>query len=227
MPKLIALVLFFLNSVTIYSQNNNPLPNWLDTSREKKVVEEPVFPKTRLAPPSDFRIAAEYEPTAAVLISYTAYPTMLKEIAKAVTNQANAYIWVMSGPSSISGVSKEKYVNFSIPIDSVWMRDYGPFGLSKKLEKVGFVDTIYRHYQYRQNDDSVPQKLGKTQNIEVYFADIILDGGNFMVDSYGNFFTTLRTYIWNSNKSKEEVNSILKNYFKVKNIYTFEYIKLS
>jgi len=213
-------IIFFVNG--LYSEEN-PLPNWIDPSREHKRIEKVALPKTIVPPPSDFRIPAEYEPVSAVLISYAGYSTMLKEIAKVVTNQANAYIWVMSGPSSMAGVPKEKYVNFSIPVDTVWMRDYGPFGLSKKLEKVGIVDTVYRHYQYRPDDDAVPQKIGEVQNIPVYGADLILDGGNFMVDSYGNLFMTERTYIWNSDKSRDQVNSILKDYFKVKNIYTFEY----
>ncbi len=213
-----------LNSIKLFSLDiDNPLPNWLDLKRETKQTDFVSIPKTKAIPPSDFRIPAEYEPTSAVLMSYAGYTTMLKEIAKAVSNYAKAYVWVMSGPSSIAGVDKDKYVNFSIPIDTVWMRDYGPFGLSKKMEKVGLVDTIYRHYQYRTNDDVVPQKVAQTQNFSVYGADIILDGGNFMVDSYGNLYMTERTYMWNSGKSKDEVNSILKNYFKVKNIYTFDY----
>jgi agmatine deiminase len=223
MKRIIGLIYFLtLSSLSIYAEDL-PLPNWLDPSREHKKIDKIEIPKTKVPPPSDFRIPAEYEPVSAVVVSYTGYTSMIREIAKAVTNYGNAYIWVMSGPTSMNGVPKEKYVNFSIPIDTVWMRDYGPFGLSKKMESIAIVDTVYRHYQYRVNDDNVPKKIGQVQNIPVYPTDLILDGGNFMVDSYGNLFMTERTYIWNANKSKDEVNSILKNYFKVKNIYTFEY----
>ncbi|MEF3279936.1 MAG: agmatine deiminase family protein [Elusimicrobiota bacterium] len=224
MIKIILLSLLIFNSTKLFSIDlDNPLPNWLDLKREIKHEKNIRLPKIKIVPPSDFRIPAEYEPAAAVLISYAGYTSMLSNIAKAVTNNTNAHIWVMSGPSSMSGVPKDKYVNFSIPIDTVWMRDYGPFGLSKKQEKLGIVDTVYRHYQYRTDDDAVPKKIGEAKGINVYSADIILDGGNFMVDSYGNLFMTERTYIWNSNKSKDQVNSILKDYFKIKNIYTFEY----
>lgn len=225
MMKLFNLIvsIFLFNTAVFSADLSNPLPNWLDTSREKKVTDEINLPATKALPPEDFRIPAEYEPASAVLISYAGYSSMLTSIAQAVTNKANAMIWVMSGPQSMSGVPKEKYMNFSIPVDTVWMRDYGPFGLSKKQSKVAIIDTIYRHYQYRTDDDAVPQNVGKAQGIDVYPAGLILDGGNFMIDSYGNLFMTERTYIWNSNKSKDEVNSILKNYFKIKNIYTFEY----
>ncbi len=219
--KVLFLIYFFSIS-NIYS-GEIPLPNWVDTNREKKVVD--YFPEisVKIYPSDDFRMPAEYEPVYAVVMSYTGYTTMIREIAKAVSNYANAYVWVMSGPSSISGVAGEKYVNFSIPVDSVWMRDYGPFGISKQRQNIAIVDTIYRHYQYRKNDDAVPTKISQIQKLAVYPAPIILDGGNFMVDSKGNLFMTERTYIWNSSKPKEEVNNILKNYFKIKNIYTFEY----
>ncbi len=108
------------------------------------------------------------------------------------------------------------------PIDTVWVRDYGPFGISGK-GKVGIVDAIYRHYQYRRDDDALPVNLGAARKIDVYGMRMILDGGNVMVDSYGNLFMTKRTYIWNSGMSQDQVDSALKDGFKVKNIHTFEY----
>lgn len=213
---------FFILTFNSFSQEQ-PLPKWIDEKREKRLIDS--FPdfETKTIPPLDFRTPAEYEPVHAVVVSYTGYTTMIKEIAKSVSNYAGSYVWVMSGPSSMAGVPQDKYVNFSIPIDTVWMRDYGPFGISKQKEKIAIVDTVYRHYQYRVNDDKVPQKIGSIQRIDVYQLPLILDGGNFMVDSKGNLYTTERTYIWNSSKSKDEVNNLLRNYFKVKEIFVFEY----
>lgn len=221
MIKRIALIFFFFN-LAVYA-DEIPLPNWLDTKREKKILEIPPPIITKVIPSSDFRTPAEYEPVYAVAVSYRGYTTMIKEIAKAVSNDVGVYVWVMSGPSTISGVPQNKYVNFTIPVNTVWMRDYGPIGISKHRESVAIVDTIYRHYQYRVDDDAVPQRLAKAQGLTLYQAPVILDGGNFMVDSKGNLFMTERTYIWNKPKTKEEVNNILKDYFKVKEIYTFEY----
>lgn len=200
-----------------------PLPKWLDEKREKKIVDS--FPEfdVKITPPPDFRTPAEYEPVYAVLVSYTGYTAMIKEIAKAVSNYSSAYVWVMSGPNLIEGVLQDRYVNFPIPIDSVWMRDYGPFGISKQKEKIALVDTVYRHYQYRVNDDKVPQRIASIKKLDIYPVPLILDGGNFMVDSKGNLYTTERTYIWNKTKSRDEVNNILRSYFKVKEIFVFEY----
>ena len=216
------IIVSVLLCLRLYS-DDAPLPNWIDVKRERKVIYAPLQISTSVVPPQDFRIPAEYEPIHAVLVSYTGYTTMIKEIAKLVSSYADAYVWVMSGPSTMSGVPADRYVNFKIPIDTVWMRDYGPFGLSKRMESVAIVDTIYRHYQYRVKDDAVPEKIAKVQGLNLYQAPLILDGGNFMVDSKGNLFMTERTYFWNRSKSRQEVDDILRKYFKVKNIYTFEY----
>jgi agmatine deiminase len=118
-------------------------------------------------------------------------------------------------------VPAASYTRIGAPLDTVWMRDYGPFGVAGG--KPGIVDSIYRHYQYRRNDDAVPGVLGKAKGIGVYGMPIIMDGGNLLVDSQGTLFMTKRTYLWNSNMSKETVDNHLKNYLKVKNIVAFDY----
>lgn len=201
---------------------NKPLPNWIDHSREKADGRAPIMaPTMRGVTPSDFRMPAEYEPVGAVAIGWAAYTPMLSSIAKAVTGAANAQLWAVGGPASIAGVPAAKYTKIPAPLDTVWMRDYGPFGVAGG--KPGIVDSIYRHYQYRRNDDAVPGVLGKAKGIGVYGMPIIMDGGNLMVDSQGTLFHTNRTYIWNSNMSRDQVDTHLKNYLKVKKIVTFDY----
>ncbi|HAN03812.1 MAG TPA: hypothetical protein DCW72_05340 [Elusimicrobia bacterium] len=201
---------------------NKPLPNWIDKDREQADGKPPVMlPTRRGVTPSDFRMPAEYEPVSAVAIGWAAYTPMLTGIAKAVTGIAKAQLWAVGGPSSISGVPASSYTRIPAPLDTVWMRDYGPFGVAGG--KPGIVDSIYRHYQYRRNDDAVPGVLGRAKNIGVYGMPIIMDGGNLMVDSQGTLFHTNRTYLWNSNMSRDQVDNHLKNYLKVKKIVTFDY----
>ncbi len=201
---------------------NKPLPNWIDHSREKSDGRAPELAPSRRGPtPSDFRMPAEYEPVSAVTLGWAGYTSMLSSIARAVTGPGKAQVWVVGGPTSISGVPAEKYSRISARLDTVWMRDYGPFGVSNG--KPGIVDSVYRHYQYRRNDDAVPGVLGQAKNIGVYAMPIIMDGGNLMVDSQGTLYHTNRTYIWNAGMSREQVDAHLKNYLKVKKIVTFDY----
>jgi agmatine deiminase len=200
----------------------NPLPNWIDPSREKADGKPPVLAPTRAAPPSGFHIPAEYEPVAAVVIGWAGYTDMLTGIGQAATGPGHAKLWGVAAPAKIDGVPASSYSQIPLRIDSVWMRDYGPFGIESG-NKPGIVDTIYRHYQERRNDDAVPTNLAKAKKIDVFGMSLILDGGNLMVDSKNDFFTTRRIYIWNSDKTQDQVDSMLKTYFGVKNIYTFEY----
>ena len=221
------LVLSFLSifSTGAYALDlNNPLPNWVDRSREKADGRPPVMaPPMRGTTPSDFRMPAEYEPVGAVVMSWAAYTPMLTGIAKAVTGPGKAQLWMVAGPAGIPGVPAASYTRINAPLDTVWARDYGPVGLSAGTGRPGIVDAIYRHYQYRRADDAVPGVIGKAKNVGVYAMPIIMDGGNLLMDSKGNLFMTKRTYLWNSNMSEEQVNNHLKNYLKAKNIIAFDY----
>ncbi|MBI4803047.1 MAG: agmatine deiminase family protein [Elusimicrobia bacterium] len=199
-----------------------PLPNWIDPARERADGRPPVH-YSRAAPPADFRIPAEYEPVSAVVIGWAGYTGMLTAIARGASGPGRADVWAADAPSSISGVPAAHYSQINAPIDTVWMRDYGPFGISAGQARVGIVDAVYRHYQYRRDDDALPANLGKIKKIEVFGMQAILDGGNVMVDSKGSLFMTRRTYSWNSNLSQNQVDAALKANFKVKNIYVFEY----
>ena len=203
---------------------NNPLPNWVDQSREKADGKPPVMaPTLRGTTPADFRMPAEYEQVGAVVMGWAAYTPMLTGIAKAVTGPGKAQLWMVAGPASLPGVPAASYTRINAPLDTVWTRDYGPVGLSAGTGRPGIVDSIYRHYQYRRNDDAVPGVIGKAKGIGVYAMPIIMDGGNLLMDSKGNLFMTRRTYLWNSDMSEEQVNAHLKNYLKAKNIITFDY----
>ncbi len=220
---LTALLLTTLLSPGVFALDlSKPLPNWIDHSREKADGKGPMQADTKAAPPSGFRIPAEYEPAAAVVIGWAGYTSMLAGIGRAATGPGHAQLWGVAAPASIPGVPASKYSRVDLPIDTVWMRDYGPFGLDGS-GKPAIVDTTYRHYQYRRDDDALPSALAGAKGIEAYAMPLILDGGNLMVDSRGDLFMTRRTYIWNSGKSEAEVNSLLRTYFGVKNIYTFEY----
>ncbi|MCM2266321.1 MAG: agmatine deiminase family protein [Elusimicrobiales bacterium] len=201
---------------------NNPLPNWIDSGREKADGRPPLMaPSRRGAPPSGFRMPAEYEPVGAVVMGWAGYTPMLNGIARAAAGPGKAQLWVVGGPASISGVPAASYSRINAPLDTVWVRDYGPFGIANG--RPGIVDSVYRHYQYRRDDDAVPQALGQAKKIDVFGMPIIMDGGNLMVDSQGTLFHTNRTYLWNSNMSREQVDAHLKNYLKVKKIVVFDY----
>lgn len=230
----LALSLLFSTSISLVTRSRAPLPlpNWLDPSRE---AFSPVSVKSLSAqlqdnpPPANFRVPAEYEPASTVLLSWSGFESLLTGIVQAAVNQGNVSVVAAQGPGSISGLSDpSRYKSVSIPIDSVWVRDYGPVGIitlgeSGRPKSVGIIDSIYRWYQYRKKDDVFPSTFASLNKFAAFKMPLILDGGNFMVDSTGNLFMTKRTYIWNSDKSKTQVDALLKSYFNLTNIYSFDY----
>jgi agmatine deiminase len=198
------------------------LPNWFSPELETSDNLPPVFSSSFVVP-NAFRVPAEYEPVGSVVLGWRGATDFLAEIARVVANEGNANVVVADGPESIKGVSAGRYHRAECPLDTLWVRDYGPIGLSIDTREVGFVDAVYRHYSSRRNDDALPSCLGKDLKTGSFSVDLILDGGNFLMDSAGNLFMTNRTYSWNSSRSKADVDAVLKKTYAAKKIHVLEY----
>lgn len=225
MINILCLVALILLGSNVYASVDqfNPLPMWIDHTREFKKEDLFKSPIPYLPPPISFRLVAEYEPARAVVIGWAGYSSILKNIAKIATRFANVEVWAARGPSKLEGVSPKKYKKLRCDLNTVWMRDYGPFGIIEGTDQVGVVDSIYRHHAYRRKDDRMPSCVGKKKNFAVFPMDLVLDGGNLMVDSKRNLFMTKRTYEWNRGKSREEVDELIRDYFNVEEIHVLDY----
>ncbi len=218
-----ALFIFFVSHFTFATEIDfNPLPIWIDHSREVSDQLPPLI-KRSVFPDETFRLPAEYEPVQAIFLGNRGYSTMLKDIAEVAANEGHVEIWMANGPSSLSNVPSELYKPIHCPLNTVWARDYGPFGIADNGSTLAIVDSIYRHYSYRRYDDALPTCLANQKKVSPFGLNVILDGGNVMVDSTGNLFMTKRTYNWNSNKSPQEVDQLIKAFFNVHTIHTFDY----
>ncbi len=221
MIKIVKWSLLLLWSGVLLAEDKAPLPNWIDHSRETSDRQGPSV--QNLNAPKEYQLPAEYSPVKAVVLGFKAFSPMLKDIAAIVANEGNAEVWTVGGPSYIDSVPNEKHKKISCPLNTVWMRDYGPFGVLSKEGMSGVVDSTYRHYSYRRYDDQFPTCMANSLELLPFGMDLILDGGNLMVDSKGNLFMTKRTYKWNRGKSKQEVDRLLKAYFGVHTIHALEY----
>lgn len=203
------------------------LPNW-STDEEAAIaaqaLESPLSESARVAPNGSFRVPAEYEPISAVVMTYTGFRSMVAATAKAVA-EAGAEAWVVGGPSSISGVRADQYRRLNFNYDTVWARDYGPVGLNETTGEISIIDSTYRHYASRRADDAIPCNVANTAGGNCYKTSLILDGGNFLIDTKGNLFFTERTYDWNSRMSKEQVDEELRQYYGAKTLHPLPYAK--
>lgn len=202
------------------------LPNWA-TPEERKLqalAGPPKLGEGKAAPPDGFRVPAEYEPMQGVVMAWTDYETMLQQISQYVA-QAGAQVWMIGGPSSLSGVPAAQYRRLSFSFDSVWTRDYGPVGIQESTGALGIVDPVYRHYATRPEDDRVPCRVAQEAGAACYATSLILDGGNYMTDGRGNVFVTERIYDWNESLTRAQVNHLLLDYFGARTLHVFAYAK--
>lgn len=199
------------------------LPNWA-TEAEEALQRSTDAPSSDAdaPPPAGFRVPAEYEPVEAVVMTYTGSTSMLRDISAAVA-KAGAKVWMVAGPSKINGVPAEQYKVLGYEYNSIWARDYGPFGIDEATGKLAIVDTVYRHYASRRADDAIPCKLAGTLGAGCFNTSLILDGGNYMTDGKGHAFLTRRVYEWNRAMSKEQVDDALRGYFAGQTIHMLDY----
>lgn len=202
------------------------LPNWATESElaAERTAEPPAEPLTREAPPSSYRIPAEYEPVSTVIMTWAGHSPVLSGISVAAA-AAGADVWMVGGPSSIPNVPAARYRAMSWGYDSVWSRDYGPVGIDESSNTLGIVDTTYRHYAVRTNDDAMSCKIAGAFGANCHQTRLILDGGNYMTDGKGNVFLTSRVYDWNSSMSRAEVDDQLRTYLGAKTIHILDYAK--
>lgn len=203
----------------------SPLPNYATAEElQSATAADWEFPSYRdsFKPTPGLRLPAEYEPMAAVVMTYAGYPQFIQSIARAVVD-AGAQAYVLGGPSKITGLDSSRYQSLNISYNTIWARDFGPVAINEQTGELAIVDTVYRHYAYRKADDAVPTRIADHLGMERYSAPIILDGGNLMVDRRGHLYMTERTYEWNSQMSRSQVDQYLKDYFGVQEIHVLPY----
>jgi agmatine deiminase len=110
--------------------------------------------------------------------------------------------------------------------DDAWMRDCGPTFVVNAYGKMRGVDWIFNAwggiegglYSAWERDDSVPQQVLLSENIERYKAPIVLEGGSIHVDGQGTLITTeecLLNHNRNPGLSKQDIEQVLSDYLNV------------
>ncbi len=200
------------------------LPNWATPQELEQMASAPQALTADSATPPAFpiRLPAEYEPHQAVVMTYAAFTDLLDDISRNVA-AAGDQVWMVGGPASIDGVPADKYKPLGFAYNSVWSRDYGPFGIDQVTGSIAITDTTYRHYLVRTADDAVPCEIAGYAGVPCYTTKLVLDGGNIMSDGNGNVFVTKRIYVWNSSASEAQVDQYLRDYMGAKTIHKFDY----
>ncbi len=121
---------------------------------------------------------------------------------------------------------KENIEFYLHPTNDAWCRDHGPaFLLNKNDNSKAIVDWGYNawgdKYPPYDLDDVIPTLIGGKLGLQVFNADIVMEGGSVDFNGKGTVLTTTACLL-NKNRNphltKEQIEQYLKDYYGVENI---------
>jgi MYXO-CTERM domain-containing protein len=95
-----------------------------------------------------------------------------------------------------AGIDTDAIEWMDCQIDSIWMRDFGPFFAMDADENLMIGDAAY--YPDRPNDDEFPSDASEVWGEELYEVPLDMEGGNFYSNGDGLCVTTDIIYRWTS-----------------------------
>jgi agmatine deiminase len=187
-----------------------------------------IWGTTHAQPTNPFPVS-EYDPSEYVIIRYPfnssiwpLYSQLIWECQEAATTillvNNNNELQTLRALLTNDGIPETNIQILMIPANRMWVRDHGPLAIQTDNGPafMNFID--YNNSGF--HDQNLPVSLANHWEYEHYSIDWILDGGNYLVDSYGNMFTTTRLYTNNPTISPEVIDQTLQNYIGVTNIVT-------
>jgi agmatine/peptidylarginine deiminase len=184
-------------------------------------------------------LSGEYEKKSALLLSCKAaymYGTVLVDIVKALRKSVPIIClvdsaWeqgVLQGGFRSAGIP-DSAVQFSIiPMDTMWLRDYGPFFVRRADGTVMVVQAAYRFKRYTKSDDEhvtvevrpkdeqVPSFVAAQMKLPVLKMPLDLAGGSLLSNGDGVGVFTYRELVRNKQSRGYDVKKVfalLSEYF--------------
>ena len=224
MKKFVTILILIIISVPLYTQD---LPHYL-TDQEKEIHKFYQPPKSSLGfitpPTKSVRTMAEWEELEGILITWTSYTTILRQIVDYAQEEGLVYI-VCSDSNSVKSfltsgnvpLTNLKFIVASF--NSVWSRDYGPWCVySDIIDSLYIIDWIYN--RPRPLDDLIPGVLASYRNIPLYQMttspyNFTATGGNFMTDGQGTGFSSKLILNENTSKTEAEIDTMMKKFMGI------------
>ena len=218
MNSIFSLLFVLVLTSNLFSQD---LPHW-ETEEEKLHREKygfPVFEITSDPPPSPVRGMAEWEELQGVIITWTSYLTILRQIVDYAQEEGLVYI-ICSDSNSVKNYLTQNNIplrNLKFLItgfNSIWVRDYGPWtAYTNDYDTLNIIDWIYNR-PARPLDDVTPVFFANYIDAPIYQTttppyNLIHTGGNLMVDGHGTAFSSKLILNENSTKTEAQIDEIM------------------
>jgi len=150
--------------------------------------------------------AGEFAPQAALLLSAgelaSCLPDVFRDIVRAVRGKAPILCMAANSAErqAVRNILRQaalpaEAVRFvSIPLDTMWVRDYGPFFVRRSDGSVWLLDMDYSpgnaRAEVRWRDNNAPRLLGEALGLPVEAVPLRLTGGNMLTNGDGLVVTT-------------------------------------
>lgn len=226
--KRFAAFIFFLGIYAFSFSQEQPLPKGM-TEAEKLIWQDYIdnYPTDRgTTPPAETpRTPGEWEESQGVVITWTSYTDVLREIVRYAKETVKVYI-VCSNATTVQnyltsgGVSLTNIEYIVASYNSVWVRDYGPQSIYLKgTNQLAIVDWVYN--RPRPLDDVIPSVIASHLSLPLYQMTVnpnklVATGGNLMYDGFGNGFSSKLIEDENSSLTNAQIDTLAKKYWGVK-----------
>ncbi len=225
MNKVLILSALFIITCSsgLYSQD---LPHKM-TAEEQQLWNNYIPPSNPLytdPPAGPVRTMAEWEELQGIMITWTSYLSILRDVVDYAQEEGLVYI-VCSDSSSVKNYLTQggvPLVNLRFLItsyNSVWCRDYGPWTVYRDdVDSMKIIDWIYN--RPRPFDDVIPVFFSNYINVPIHQTtlppyDLVATGGNFMTDGHGTGFSSKLILNENSSKTEAEIDTIMNLYMGI------------
>ncbi len=193
----------------------------------------PPRPSSGLIIPEGIVRPAEFEPMDGVIISVVdhgpEYMKMWSQMLEVFSR--SGFVWIIANQeaqetlidSMEQEISEDSYEFLDYPLDSIWIRDYGPEFVYAPDGTRHIIDGVIKGpYAFWPRDDAIPIEIGRDDWInadgspmKVHTHLSPVTGGNIMTDGAGTCFVS--NVIFGNEKprrwTKKMVNAFVKKYY--------------
>lgn len=224
MKTIFTVLLGIIITCSLFSQD---LPRYL-TDEEKQLLQTYQPPKSSfgfvIPPTKPVRTLAEWEELEGIMITWTSYTTILRQVVDYAQEEGLVYI-VCTDSNSVKsfltsgGVPLYNLKFIQSSFNSVWVRDYGPWCVySDDVDSMYIIDWIYN--RPRPLDDLIPGVFASYRNLPLYQMttspyNFTATGGNFMTDGHGTGFSSKLILTENPGKTEAEIDTMIKKFMGI------------
>jgi len=168
-----------------------------------------------IPPPGPVHSIAEWEESEGVLTLWWNWDLVDRlqeqnQVYIPVDNQSQVDSWI--NYLGNHGVPMGNVHFLSIPTDTIWTRDYGPFFVWDANDDLGIIDYNYR---FDPKDNLFPSRFAARFGIDYYDSGIEHVGGNWYPNGYSTAFTTTLIYFDNRHMTRPEIEGVLSDYWGI------------